>query len=340
MRLVLILSSIAWMFVGLLMTTQAQPSDCDYDFTHSAIPFARDVEWSPTGEQVAVLGEDALRLVNLMDETDMMIELEGIDTFDIAYSTDGRMIAVAYLCNQQLSYQGKVAIYDTESGDHLQQFEGSPGAFSVSFFDEDTKLLIGGHQIQIWSLADDLLLDTFGDYEWGAQALALSPDEQYLIAGNESEGGHLWDLETAQTVSDISESVVSVDFAVDGSYAVIGAAGGRIALFDMATYEIRQTDNTGIGLPFVDILIHPTDDLIIAQSQPQIEPVASGWIITMTRDGTLISNLYSDAENFAWSSGLALSPDGEQLATSADGITLTLWNLSDSGLGDIPPTVP
>ncbi|WP_020468902.1 WD40 repeat domain-containing serine/threonine-protein kinase [Zavarzinella formosa] len=220
----------------------------------------------------------------------------------IAYSSDGRWLALADRFTIALSGGLAVHLYDTTSGKKIRTVVFPKSNPITDFF----------------RLKFDLV--TKPD---GITSLALSRDNQLLVAGTRHGSVHIADLTTESATIRAgswlpSDSVVQLEFSKDQKtiLAMVGNRNGRIVYIDPLTGELIQESKQGSSFGFVTV---PLTGHLWTFSGPnlvRLDPVT-----------------FRETERrpVGGSSAIALSPAGDMLAF-AIGKRLFLTEVQNPGL--------
>lgn len=145
---------------------------------------------SPAGNQIAF--PDFIPRVCSLDSENPIFDfkMEGTyDTYDIAFSADGRMLAAAP------GSPMPVHIFDAETGTIIRTLEpenwGSQIAFSPS-----GRFVIGTGRggFGLWSTASGTFLNEFFGHEENIQSLSFSPDETRIVTRSYDGTMRLWNV--------------------------------------------------------------------------------------------------------------------------------------------------
>lgn len=114
-------------------------------------------------------------------------------------------------------------------------------------FSTDDRLLISSSvdkAIRIWDMVDGsskVLRTNLHDPFSGVISTTISPNGQYIAAGDWDDGVHIWDVQTEQLVEVLHghrNSVVSVAFMPDGKGLVSGSWDKTLKLWDLSTLGV------------------------------------------------------------------------------------------------------
>jgi WD40 repeat protein len=151
--------------------------------------------------------------------------------------------------------------------------------------------------------------------------LAFSPDGETLAAGGASGGVNLWVVKTWQPKEPLRWHVGfvhAVAFSPDGRWLASGGLDRSVQLIDRASGTRVHTFRGG-GL--VTCLAFGPDSLTLAAAFDGPGPPVRQWALT-TRTERTVTGVTGRV------SGLALHPQGDQIATGSPGGTARLWEAS------------
>jgi WD40 repeat protein len=114
------------------------------------------------------------------------------------------------------------------------------GAGFVFTPDGRTIISIGSddQMIRFWNVADGKEVRVLGPTEFGACAIAISPDGKLLATGRFELC--LWDLTTGKKRTIVTGGLTSMAFAPDGNTLVTGGEDGVVRIWDVATSKERR----------------------------------------------------------------------------------------------------
>ena len=192
---------------------------------------------SPDGRSVASgtegiiylrdIGTDAiLRTFEWQTNT---LEWQTADVVSLDFSPDGKTLASG-------GKYGPIRLWDVNSGELLQTYEGHKNAVHFVAFSPDGSKLVSASEdetLRVWDLASGF----FGIYE-GHEGLvnsaAISPDNTVLVSGGKDGTIRLWNLASSDpidTLDDHNDSVNSIAFSSNGTLLASGSSDGTIRLW-------------------------------------------------------------------------------------------------------------
>jgi hypothetical protein len=116
---------------------------------------------------------------------------------DMEFSPDGKQIAV---CGSgAYSKKGLCLIFDTDSGQILQQLQGTHDPIRCVRFHKDGKRVVTGSEggsIVLWCASTGATLNTFCGHTGPVNSVAFHPDGRTLASGSQDGTIRLWDIST------------------------------------------------------------------------------------------------------------------------------------------------
>jgi DNA-binding beta-propeller fold protein YncE len=251
--------------------------------------------------------------------------------FDLAYSPDGKLLALA-------GYQ-EVRLVDPATKQELATLKGHAGNVRSIAFSRDGKLLAaaGGlparsGEVLIWDVEQRKLLDTIHGHADCIYGVAFSPDGKSIATASYDKLVKLFDVASEKeirTYKDHIDAVYAVEFTPDGQRLVSGAADRTIKIWNVATGERLYT------------LSEPQDGINTIAIDPSGKFVAAGGLDKSIRiwslgekEGKLLHSQIAHEDailRLAWSS------DGSELISSSADRTVKVFRAQDlSELQSLP----
>ena len=262
------------------------------------------------------------------------------ETQEIAYSPDGRRLAVASRIGTWL--------YDTQTGTEVNLLTEHTGTIYNIAFSPDGQTIVSGSSdktIRLWDVATGYTLKTLIGHTDRIYSVAFSPDGK-MIASRGGDGTlHLWDVNTGRirhTLKGHTKSISSMAFSPDGNtIASASSYDGTVLLWDVDTGRIRHTlighknfsnawDNYGIVSHAANItkVVFSPDGKIIA-SKTFRDGIVRLWDVNT---GRTLNTLKGDKFSIY---SIAFSPVGKIIAsTSSEAVRI--W---DANTGQILRTL-
>lgn len=284
-------------------------------------PHAQALVFSPDSRWLAV-GVEGIIAVPVLDvASGKMVFSVPADANDVAFSPDGKLIALA------VRHVPRVSIWDLEERAFFTSFTWDTlgdvtEATAVAFSPDGRLLAAADHDglVVLWDRETDTILNTWR-LEDQVLDVAFSPDGQLLAAGGWDFRLTVWDLQSGEQrfSRDMDAWVQQLAFAGnDRLYVSLTNAG-------VATFDLQ----TGQSEPFLS----PEDASDLLQGDVYIALSPDGSALATVQEGGSIATWDAETGEMFQSvfrsvgsiQSLALSADGQLLALGGDRNVL-LWN--------------
>ncbi|MEV6306104.1 TIR domain-containing protein [Actinoplanes sp. NPDC051861] len=229
---------------------------------------------SPGGDTVAALGWRSDGSVTLTDLSDPRAPVPlgklpgGPFRGTLAMSPDGNMLAVG-------NGEYHVTMWDISDPRHPVQHADLPiydVATAMAFSPDGRTLAVASalyRTVQLWSLADAVLVETLKGHSDFVTALAYSPDGRTLATGSKDRTAVLWNVagkaRRQAILTGNGAPVWSVAFAPDGRTLATGTEDDAAALWDIAelTGPVRVATLRRADLKSKSLHFHPDGRTLI-----------------------------------------------------------------------------
>ncbi|UBF24245.1 WD40 repeat domain-containing protein [Kovacikia minuta CCNUW1] len=209
-----------------------------------------------------------------------------------------------------------------------------------------TPYLVSGSDdrtIRLWDREGNCLRVLQGHTSW-ISAVAVSPDGCLLASGSEDQSVRLWDSQTSQclrVLQGYNSGVWSIAFSPDGKTLISGGQDRMVRVWELegrrqeaeADTEIRRRGDTeqkaeGRGQEAEG---NAQSSFLSSQSSTSIQHS------TFNIQKPLAPSPFILSAHTSWIWSVAVSPDGEAIASSSEDGTIHLWNIA--ALGEQEPEV-
>ncbi len=164
----------------------------------------------------------------------------------VAFSPDGKLIALATQPVYGVPPQPIVGLYDVQSGQLVRNFPRRKSNVNDLAFSPDGRILaiasddLSGAQIDLWELSAQEPTRTITDHQKDITTISFSANGR-LLASGELRGGRgvvvVRDLTTDRQpqIYKLAAGVSAIDFSPNGTRLVVGTDKGQIALLSLQT---------------------------------------------------------------------------------------------------------
>ncbi len=236
--------------------------------------------------------------------------------FNTAFSPDGEIVAIG-------SRDGHIYLSDLNTGKLKRKLSGHSEDVQSVVFSPDGKTLASSSYIdetvRIWDVCTGEQKRKFTEHTGDIEGLAFSPDGKTLASSGSGDGTiRIWDVRTGDqkhAITGHTDYVYSVAFNPDGKFFASGYSDGSIRFWDAETGLHLKTFKKG----------YEASGLVFSENGKTLA-YADGLDIRLQNAGTGEEKMLLTGHTWGMHS-MALSPDGNILASGSEDMTIRLWNM-------------
>lgn len=273
-----------------------------------------DLAWSPDGETLAAATAAGIWLYEAhdLDAAPRFLQGHTAPVSSIDFSSDGHLLVSG-------GWDKTLRLWDMDAGTQRTLLEGHNGQVeSVAFSPDDTMIVSGGFDstLRLWDVESGETVATLPGHENTITSVAYSPDGRFIASGSRINNNMviLWDATTQEQLAVLQGltnfEIESLAFSPDSTLLAAAATDGAVHVWDTDSHE-AQDSLTG----HLDIAFAPDGEHVVtAGATTQVWSVSNGDPVR-TLEGLVVH--------------LALSPDGEQVASVSQTGALQIRSLTD-----------
>jgi len=243
----------------------------------------------------------------------------------IAFSPDGRILMTA-------SFEGTVRLWDVASRTPKEIHEGQKDKDKATStaVSPDTKWLAAGFEngkVRIWDTAR-MQQRVIAGHTHQVLGLVFTPDSKYLLSASTDGRARVWDVGTGSmkhTFEGHAKGAMCAALDPAGRLAAVGAASDAIKIWDLVVG--RESRNISIG----------ANTCFKIAFMPDGKSVVAGLKNDVTQYDLLTGTPRVFGSHTHMVRGLAISPNGRWIATTAEKDGIKVWDAASAVLVESIP---
>lgn len=262
----------------------------------------------------------------------MLLLGPGADVWGVAYSPDGRLVALA-------STDHVVSIWDAATGKRFRDLRGHTAEVSGVAFSSNGKWLAtsgADATVRLWDVATGAELKRFSGHEDWVNTVAFGPGDTRLLTGSDDWTARIFDVASGAEVRRIEPgwSVNAASFSADGRRIALAggvtmvSSGSEAAIYDANTGQLVRTfdpdfdPDTGSSIGMAKF---SPDGRLLATGDYNSMGGPKDIFLWDTASGELLHRLLGHERGIA---RLDFSNDGRQLASCDSSATVIVWDVA------------
>ena len=262
-------------------------------------------------------GSELCRLEGYRDLVDDVASLSFPEwIYSAAFSPDGSRVVIG-------SIDGRVSLWEAESGSELYWFKGHRGTVtSVAFSLDGSKIVTGSadETAGLWEAEDGSELHRLVGHTGWVDGVAFSSDGSKIVTNSLDGTIRVWEVESGSELHRFAghvEFVRSVAFSPDGSLVVTGSDDKTARVWEVESgSELHRFAGHTEGV--TSVAFSPDGSLVATGSD---DKTARVWEV---ESGSELHQLTGDIGKVT---SVVFSPDGSLVVTGSDYETMRLWEV-------------
>ncbi|MCG9126251.1 sigma-70 family RNA polymerase sigma factor [Candidatus Poribacteria bacterium] len=278
--------------------------------------------FSPDGEKIVSVtwGNEVCISDVITGKSEKTFKVENTDSVGCAaLSPDGKVIAIG-------SFDGNIYLSDTNTGKLKRKLSGHSLDVQNIVFSPNGNLIASSsyvdETVRIWETQTGELERTLTEHMGDLSGLAFCPVGKTLASSGSGDGTiRFWDMHTGtqeHTITGHTGYTCSVAFNPNGNFIASGSDDGIIRFWDATTLQLIKTFR--VSKNYVSSLTFTSDGKKLACG---INEDIYLWDNNTDKFSKIISGHIMDVNS------IALSTDGNILASGSADNTIRLWNMSN-----------
>eukprot|EP01089_Gocevia_fonbrunei_P016491 TRINITY_DN5124_c0_g1_i5.p1 TRINITY_DN5124_c0_g1~~TRINITY_DN5124_c0_g1_i5.p1 ORF type:complete len:204 (+),score=17.85 TRINITY_DN5124_c0_g1_i5:37-648(+) len=166
-----------------------------------------------------------------------------------------------------------VRLWNTESGQCVQNLQGHTDAVTCFSFSRDNKFLVSGSydkSVRLWNIESGQCVRNLQGHTADVKSVSFSRDGKLVASGSCDKSVLLWSIESGQCVQNLqghTKIVTSVSFSGDGKLLASGSYDETVWLWDIQSGQevTKDTPEQGLQRCVVHAIFSQTRHLSIKQ---------------------------------------------------------------------------
>lgn len=255
----------------------------------------------------------------------------------VDFNADGKLIATG-------AYDGKVRLWDVNSGDLLKVLEGNEGVIWSVNFSPNGELIAAGSdddKVTVWYVNTGEIKYEFREATHNIWEVVFNPSGSYLAASGSDNAIRIYNMETGTLIKTIlghSMVPLAMDFSPNGKLLASAGDDKTIKIWDTDTWELLHTlkgENEALhSVVFIGnskVLAGGTDKKTLGElleyhfdfTGYTIPVIATLWDI---ENETILQTINEHKDDIGL--GMDLSSDGKLVATPGKDKTVKIWQIT------------
>ncbi len=248
------------------------------------------------------------------------------EVLSVAISRDGQTLASG-------GYDNTIQLWHLPDRKPLRILSGHTGKVRSLALSPDGKIVASGSgdkTIKLWNARTGELLKTLTGHTSFVLSVAFSPDGQTLASSSADKTIKLWSVGTGKelrTLKGNSGEVYSVTFSPDGKILANGSNDRTIRLWHLPTGKLISTISEPSGNVVRSVAFSPDGQTLAAGSFDAVNLWHLPNLLPGCKEAQSCQPTHKLSGHLGIVESVAISPDGQTIASGSKDNTIELWNL-------------
>ena len=238
----------------------------------------------------------------------------------VAFSPDGRALLSA-------SVDCSMILWSRSTGKRLKAFVLDKDEIVSALFSTDGRFIFSGSgaKVTVWDVKNGKVLKQLEGQEGYIEALAVSPDGNYLLSGSDQATLKLWNIPEGREITTFSGTAAPIyALAVSGDGTMIAASGADkvIRVWERKSGKLRM-QLQGSAYPVAALAFTPDGRSLLSSGGHYSHGEMKLWDLATGQER------WEMVGHTDFVSAVAISPDGRFALSGSHDYTMVLWDLVD-----------
>lgn len=237
------------------------------------------------------------------------------------------------VCCYSIGGVGNIALFDAKTNECIKTLGLNENIYGITMaaLSDDSKVLAIGfsnNTIKVWNIENGMtLMSSFAGYKTTLEAINLSPDGKFVVAGGEDEYPNnpikVWSVADGKKLMSLNghqNGINAVSFAPDGKCIASASCDGYIKIWDVATKKMIK--NIGGNKSMISSVAFSADGKYLVSGHYLEEFTVKLWDLSTGQQLKAFNGHVGKVKS------VQFSADGNYVVSSSDDGSVKIWNVT------------